>query len=234
MAQSKNRPDGVRHAGLWEAIQIGLLAAAVIRWGSVPDRLPVHWNAAGEVDGYGGRFEGLALVPLIGVALYLLLRYLPRIDPARRNYDAFAGAYLLLRVTILVYLVFIDVVIQLAIGREESVPVGRLIVGSVGALFVVLGGVMTRLKPNWFAGIRTPWTLSSAESWRVTHRVGGVLFAVVGALTLVSAPFSGPVPIVVLLVGMVLTLVVVTVVSYRVWRDDPDKVPLTDLRSRRD
>ncbi|MCT2909396.1 DUF1648 domain-containing protein [Schleiferilactobacillus harbinensis] len=37
-----------------------------------PDRIPVHWNAAGQVDSYGNRIEIFiaCLVPLIGVILH--------------------------------------------------------------------------------------------------------------------------------------------------------------------
>ena len=82
---------------IWEIVQLGIIAAmfiaAAVRWGSVPDRIPTHWNAAGQVDGYGGKFSGLLLMPIITAGLYLLLKYIPRIDPARRNYESFAGTY---------------------------------------------------------------------------------------------------------------------------------------------
>jgi uncharacterized membrane protein len=233
----RRRGAVMRHRRLWEAIQIGLIvamfAAAAVRWGSVPDRIPVHWNAAGEVDGYGGKFEGLLLVPLLAVGLYLLLLLIPRIDPARRNYAAFAGTYLLLRVSFLVYLTFLMLVTQLSIGREESVPVGQLIFGAVGVLFIVLGGAMGRIKPNWFAGIRTPWTLSSTRSWEATHRLGGRLFIGDGVATVIAAVVGGTAAIVTVAVAMIALIVVVTVYSYRVWRDDPDKVPLASGINRR-
>ena len=220
----------------WEAVQIGLITAmfavAAIRWGSVPDRIPVHWNAAGQVDGYGGRFEGLLLMPLIALALYLLLLLIPRVDPAQRNYAAFAGTYLLLRVSLVIYLAFLALVTQLAIGREESVPVGNLIFGAVGVLFIVLGGAMGRLKPNWFAGIRTPWTLSSTRSWEATHRLGGRLFMGAGVLTVVAAVVGGAAAVITMVAAMIVVLVVLTVYSYRVWRDDPDKVSLASGTGR--
>ncbi len=39
---------------------------------------------------------------------------------------------------------------------------------------------MGRSSLNWFAGVRTPWTLSSERSWRKTNWVGGWLFVLVG------------------------------------------------------
>jgi uncharacterized membrane protein len=222
-----------KHRRAWEIAQWGLIAAmfvaAGLRWGSVPDRIPIHWNAAGEVDGYGGKFAGLLLTPIITLGLYLLLKYIPRIDPARQNYETFAGTYLMVRVVLLVYLAFVFGVTLLAIGREESFPTGDLITGSVGVLFVLLGGMMGKFRPNWFAGIRTPWTLTSKLSWTKTHRVGGPIFIVTGVATMVGAFVGGVWAIYAMFGVMIPGIVFLVAYSYFVWRDDPDRVAAQDV-----
>jgi uncharacterized membrane protein len=42
-------------------------------------------------------------------------------------------------------------------------------------LLAIMGNYLGNLRPNYFAGIRTPWTLESPETWRATHRLGGRL-----------------------------------------------------------
>ena len=79
------------------AVLAGMFIAAATCWSTVPDRIPVHWNLAGEIDRYGGKFEGLLLVPLISLGLYGLLLLLPRIDPGRANYAGFWRAYTIIR-----------------------------------------------------------------------------------------------------------------------------------------
>ena len=49
------------------------------------------------------------------------------------------------------------------------------------------GVLLTQAKPNWFVGIRTPWTLSSETVWERTHAIGGPLFVVSGVVLLVVA-----------------------------------------------
>ncbi len=95
----------------------------------------------------------------------------------------------------------------------------------VGGLFVVLGSVMGKIRPNWFVGIRTPWTLSSKLSWTKTHRLGGRLFVLMG-ITLLASEFVGSAW------GLLFALAVVAgcllwmvLFSYLVWRADPEKVP---------
>ncbi len=44
---------------------LGMFVTAAIVWPMAPDRVPVHWNIAGDVDRYGGKFKGLLLLPLV-------------------------------------------------------------------------------------------------------------------------------------------------------------------------
>ena len=76
------------------------LVSAVV-WSRVPERIPAHWNAYGHVDRYGGKWEGLLLLPAIATGLYLLMLLLPRIDPGKANYERFQTAYWVLRFVIL-------------------------------------------------------------------------------------------------------------------------------------
>ena len=216
---------------VWESIQLafiaGMFVTAALRWNYVPDRLPVHWNAAGEVDGYGGRFTALALLPLIAAGVYLLLKYLPRVDPARANYARFAGAYLTVRVVVIVYLAFVYLVTNLAIGNEESIPVGDLLFGSIGILLIILGVAMRGFEPNWFAGIRTPWTLTSRLSWTKTHAAGGWVFIASGVAALGGALIGGVWAVAVMLATLLPGVLGLVVYSYLIWRGDPNRTSLT-------
>ncbi|NOX29630.1 MAG: DUF1648 domain-containing protein [Actinobacteria bacterium] len=219
-------------ANKWEYVQLGVIAAmfvwAAVKWPTLPDRIPVHWNAAGVVDGYAGKFVGLLLPPVVTLAVYLALRCLPRIDPARPNYSSFAGTYMLVRTVVVVSMAFSFVVAVLAISNQGAVPRDRLEVGAMAVLFVILGGAMGKFRPNWFVGIRTPWTLSSKVSWVKTHRVGGRVFVGVGLVTLIVALISGKAAFYTLVALTVVGIVYLVIYSYVVWRDDPEKVPAQD------
>ena len=219
---------------VWEGVQLGVIAgmfiAAAVRWSSVPARLPVHWNAAGEVDRYGGRFEGLLLVPIITIALYLLLLFIPRIDPARANYESFRGPYLVIRVTMVVYMAFIYAITNLSFENEENIAVDQFIVGAVAVLFVLIGAMMGKFRPNYFAGIRTPWTLTSKKSWVKTHRLGGWVFILSRIATGIGAIFGGIAAFITMFAVLIPGIVLLFVYSYVVWKDDPDRVAAQDVR----
>jgi uncharacterized membrane protein len=203
------------------ALMLGLL---VTTWPVAADRVPVHWNAAGEIDRYGSKAMGLLLPPLIGLGLYLLLLFAPRVDPGRANYANFSDTYLVIRTAVLgTVALFYGVACLSARGRSVSMEVVAPL--AVGTLFVVLGSVMGKIRPNWFVGIRTPWTISSKDAWVRTHRLGGWLFLALGLAFIVNGltarRWTGE-----WIVGAVLAMVVILFAySYFVWRRDPDKVP---------
>jgi uncharacterized membrane protein len=207
-------------------VLIGMFAAAGVLWSSSPESFPVHWNIHGNVDRYGSRFEGLLLVPLIAAGLYALLLVLPQFDPGRANYQSFLSAYFAIRLSILVFLAVIYTC-MLLVAFGHSVNMNSIIPFAMCALFVILGSVMSSIRPNWFVGVRTPWTLSSRLSWDKTHRLAGRLFmamgAVVGLLGLIQTAWMLAVTVT-FVVGSVLGILIY---SYIVWRNDPERTAPT-------
>ncbi len=205
----------------WLLLGAMFISSAII-WPSTPDRVPVHWNAAGEADGYGGKFEGLLLMPLLAVGLYLLLLFIPRIDPKRANYAAFSGAYAAIRISTTALMAVIHALVILWI-KDIKINASLVVLGSVGFLFIVIGLVLGKVQPNWFVGIRTPWTLSSRRSWVKTHRLGGWLFIAMGLVWIVAglvAPtWTLPIALAITFVGVAVLLIY----SYVEWRKDPER-----------
>lgn len=198
--------------------------AVVAFWPSRPDRIPVHWGITGEVDRYGGKAEGLLLLPSMAVLLYLVLLFAPRLDPGRLNYPGFAGAYTVIRTAVIALLAVIDAVVLLS-ARGVAIDMNRFIGLAVGAMFLVMGNVMGKLRPNWFFGVRTPWTLSSKRSWTHTHRLAGWVF-VIGGITLMAAGVIGKPVAMEIAFGILAAGALTSIVySYFVWRSDPDRVP---------
>ena len=201
-----------------------LFALAAVSWSSAPERLPVHWGLYGRVDRYGGKLEGLLLPPLVALAVYLAMIWLPRFDPGRANYASFVGAYSILRLAVLALLTGLYGVVQLWVhGREVSVVTWAPLL--LGSMFVIFGGVLGKLRPNCFVGIRTPWTLSSKLAWTRTHRAGGWLFIVAGALTMAVALMRSRWALWTMVVALGGGIVGLVVYSYLVWRSDPEKIP---------
>jgi uncharacterized membrane protein len=204
-----------RWFGFWVAAVAG--AVSLLAYPSLPSRVVVHFNAVGQPNGYGSRLTAAILVPLVILGLRGLFEVLPRIDPKRENYRKFGDTYWLMVNGLLLFLGALHVA-TLAYALGMPLRIDRVVAVAMGVLFIVIGNYLTRVEPNWFVGIRTPWTLSSETVWRRTHRLGGPVFVVGGVLCVLTVLVPGPVAFP-LLVGVLLAAVLVTVViSYVLWK----------------
>jgi uncharacterized membrane protein len=202
-----------------------MLVASAIAWVQLPAeaQVPIHWNLAGEADGYAPKALGLLLTPAIAVGLTALLAAIPAIEPRRANLARSATAYTAITSTAVAFIGLVHLaVVWAALGNSLDIP--RLMGAGIGVLFIVIGNFMGKTRSNWFMGVRTPWTLSSELSWTRTHRLAGRLFALVGVLALVVTITGIPELILGVVGGGTIVMVVVVVVySYLVWRDDPER-----------
>jgi uncharacterized membrane protein len=220
-----------------EIIPLGLIAAmfvlAAVAWPQAPDRIPIHWGLSGEPDNYAGKVFGLFGGPLISLGIYGLILILPRIDPRRKNYELFWSKYLIIRTIIITILACIQVVTFLwAIGTEVNMNVAVPVI--VGFLLVLLGNYLGKLRSTWFVGIRSPWTLSSEESWKKTHRLGGWIFVLFGLALVIAAPFQEKWAFYTLAGIGAAALVFLYVYSYLVWKKDPNAGPAGTRISNRE
>lgn len=198
---------------LWVALALLSVTLAAAFYGSLPARLVTHWNARGEADGYMSKFWGLALFPLLSFGLVVLFWAVPRIDPWRKNFSGFLRYYDALVSLLLVFLLAVQIfVILWNLGWRFS-PAPLLAIG-VGCLLYYTGVLCTHARPNWFVGIRTPWTLASESVWDKTHRRGAPLLKAAGIVAMAGAVF--PKAAVWLVLLPVLAVAVYTVV-YSYW-----------------
>ncbi|HWB59000.1 MAG TPA: SdpI family protein [Chthoniobacteraceae bacterium] len=180
-------------------LEYALLAAPfafiALEWGRFPDRIPTHWNIHGQVDGRMSKPFGLLLLPVVNLLTYLLLRFMRRIDPkiARTSGEDQVRAMAVLRIVriAIVALFFGTFCFQAAIALGHHVSMNFFVFNACLLLFIVIGNYFSVLRPNYFVGIRTPWTLENPETWRATHRAGGRIM-VFGALLLLAVEFFIP------------------------------------------
>lgn len=150
----------------------------------LPDTVPTHWNAAGQVNGYGPKWVIAVLFPLISIGVYALIRLLLAAGP-RLGYQNSRRANLEIVNLIINGVLLFMLVLQLvmtAISLGMKIDINFVMILSISMLFIFIGNYMGKLRRNFWAGIRTPWTLSSDVVWERTHRLGGWLFVVGGLL----------------------------------------------------
>ncbi|OGJ02514.1 hypothetical protein A3G06_01235 [Candidatus Nomurabacteria bacterium RIFCSPLOWO2_12_FULL_46_14] len=175
---------------------IVLLVVIVISFGagvglypSLPDQMASHWNAAGAVDDYMGKFWGTFLLPTIMLMMLVLYFIIPKIDPLGKNIGDFRKYYNLFWVFLFLFMAYVfKLTILWNLGWQFDFTL--LLMPALAVLWFCLGVFLKRAKRNWFVGIRTPWTLSSDLVWDKTHQVGGRLFQVTAPIILISIWFQ--------------------------------------------
>ena len=204
------------------ALIIAAVVISIVAYPNLPERVPTHWGANGEVNGWSSRLWGAWMVPLVMAAMWLLLRALPHIDPRKANYEKFAGMYDVFIILVLGFLLVMHSV-AIAAATGSDVKMDKIMMPLVGVFMAAIGFLLPRAAPNWFIGIRTPWTLTSDESWVKTHKLGGPLFIALGVVMALSSLIAPAQAIWILVAAAIGIVIFLFIYSYRVWKADPLK-----------
>lgn len=198
------------------------VVVSIVAYPHLPERIPTHWNVTGGADGWSSRLWGAWLMPLVMALVWFILRAIPHIDPRRANYEKFSGMYDLVVILIIGFMLMTHVIVLLA-ATGTPIPVDTVLMATVGVFIAIMGLLIPRSHPNWFIGIRTPWTLTSDLSWERTHKLGGNLFVALGVLMVLSTFVAPQIAIWVLVAAAIGITVFLFAYSYQVWKSDPSK-----------
>lgn len=192
----------------------------IIVYNKLPDLVPTHWNTMGEIDKYSPKAFGAFMAPVIMIFTWSGMKFLPKIDPRKKNYEKFDKSYSVIVSILLTFFLVIHAVTLLA-ALGYGISIEKIIPLIVGVLFIVIGNYLPKSKSNFFYGIKTPWTLSSEVSWRKTHRLGGKLFVVAGIVCILSSfLLKGNIKAVVFFIAIMIAAIVPIVASYFYAKND--------------
>jgi len=173
----------------WQLLTLAVVVAPSLYlwavWAALPAQVPTHFNSSGQADGFTGR-EHLWLLTLgLPLGTAVLFSILPLLDPKRRL-DGGNANFQKLRLA-MVGLLSGLACFSLYLGVHPATPPAQGLAVLLGVFFVFMGNYLTTVQPNYFVGIRTPWTLESPAVWARTHRIGGILTCFSGALLVLLA-----------------------------------------------
>jgi len=204
------------------AIIVWLLPAVylVYIFPGLPEKLPVHFGLDGTPDRYGSKGEFVAgPLILLGMSalVYLLMKFLPAIDP--KKYVKYGEpVFQKIGVGIVVLMAAINIGMMLSAGTG-TFKADKLVLPVVGLFFAFMGNVMHTIKPNYFAGLRTPWTLEDNDTWRATHRLAGKLWFAGGilltAMALLLPAKAGLITFMSIILVMVMIPVIYSYIYYK-------------------
>jgi uncharacterized membrane protein len=181
-------------------------------WSTLPDQVPIHFDPGGDPNGYGSKL----IYIFLPIGVYFIMLVLPYIDPRKSNYEIFGSTYFKLRVILCLFFGIIDtiVVYNTLHGIEKM---GLLLPISVFLLFTLLGNYMGNFRPNYFVGIKVPWTLNNDVVWTRTHKMAGKLWFWGGLIGIASLFFVKNFALV--MVPIIILIIVVPIVySYIIYQ----------------
>jgi uncharacterized membrane protein len=192
-----------------------------ITWNTLPETIAMHFNLKGDIDRYGSKNELVTMILIliaVNAVVYLLLPQVYRIDPKRY---AAENKERLFRIAFAVA-IFTSAVLCLVIYSSIHGNIKftmRFILAGVGLMLAVVGNYIYNIKPNYFAGIRLPWTLNNDENWRKTHLLGGKLLFGGGLLIAVICLFTSfTFSMITLFVILTVVILITCIYSYRLYK----------------
>ena len=160
------------------------MITGLILWNKLPAEMPIHFSTAGVADQFTSKTFAVLGIPALLWVLHLLSGFLILADPKKQNIND--KVFTLMLYTVPAVGVFSSVMMYTS---ALNMPVSVNMVGGlfVGIVFLFVGNYLPKSRQNYTVGIKLPWTLNDTENWNKTHRFGGVLWTICGAILLVNA-----------------------------------------------
>lgn len=200
-------------------------------WDTLPERVPTHFNANFIADGYGSKFSlvGILIFMLvISIGTSLLILNISKIDPKQPYSD---GSSLIIKIswTLAIFMALLSLaIVYTSVHYTENKANGfspKYILALIALLFVLLGNFMNNIKPNYFIGIRTPWTLDSEDTWKKTHHLAAKIWFFGGLILFISILLA-PIHFAsyILTFGLVPLVLIPVVYSYQLFKKSKNKI----------
>ncbi|MBL0882094.1 MAG: SdpI family protein [Chitinophagaceae bacterium] len=193
-----------------------------IQYAVLPETVPVHFNAAGEADKFGAKSSlwlHTCILSVVAIGTYLLIRNLHKIDP-KKTAKTSADTLHSLAMVILLFLTVINITITYsAVSYPARFSITRIVFPAVGLLLSFVGYQMRTIQPNYFIGLRLPWTLEDDENWIATHQLAANLWVPGGLIIAIIAwilPFFSAFIITIVITAII--VIIPTIFSYRFFR----------------
>lgn len=181
-------------------------------WNELPEQVPIHFNIRGEADNWAGKGMMFFIPAALGFFINGLMLLIPKIDPKKRiesmgnKYHSFRTILTVFFTAIALYMIYVT-----EKGKMDS---PNILIGIIGGLFAAMGNYFQTVRPNYFFGLRTPWTLENDEVWRKTHKLAGRIWMAGGILIAVLAFIFSDNLIFSLVFGIVIAILVLIPLVY--------------------
>lgn len=200
------------------------LAMTAIVLPMLSDVIPVHYNALGDADRWGSKYEVL-FMPIFTIGMGIFM-YAMANAAAKQASDGRKNRKIVLMIGC-VSAVFFNIMnaylLHLAFTKTENLNIDlsgmfdKIAYISVGIIFVIVGCVLPKVKKNDFIGVRTKWSMQNDQTWEKSQKFGSFSFVIGGVLLILLSCFFEWLTVFILCMLIISALVIANVYySYRV------------------
>ncbi len=186
-------------------------------WNQLPQKVPMHWNINGEIDRYGNKIELYWISLLLPLSVLLMMNIIPLIDP-KNKIQKMGKKYKNLKLFLVIFMSGLSLIIILTAKNKALIKPSYIFI-MLSFLIICFGNYMKTIKPNYFIGIRTPWTLENPKVWKITHQKASKLWFLGGILMMISLLiFTKRIGIIIFFIISLILVLYPTWFSYRYYK----------------
>lgn len=190
----------------------------------LPDTVAAHFGIDGTPDRYGSKYEAFlfpAIILVIALLYFLYRKFQEKSSKednnrTARNLDILDTVILIVMVLFNALCVFLLTVMKhpgMMKNKENMIFV--IISCVIGVLFILLGNILPKTKPNSFIGIRLSWCMDSDEHWYIANRNCGIAMVLSGICTVIAGLIvKNGTYVIYMILSLILFLTVATIYSY--------------------
>ena len=205
---------------IWPIAFVPLVYLLLI-WQALPEEMAMHFDLKGNPDRYGNKSELLimtAALSAMSILIYFGLSNIYKIDPkkyAADNKDRLQR----MGFAVAVFIIALTCFIIYSTSKGNMRMSMRYIFAGVGLLLCLMGNYMHTIKPNYFAGLRLPWTLNNEDNWRRTHLLAGKVWFIGGlVIAILCLIVPDTAAIILFFIATIILILVPVIYSYRLYR----------------
>lgn len=212
---------------LWIVSFIPLIVTLIVLQ-FLPDKIPMHYDMAGNIDRWGSKYEQF-IFPVIILGLSFMwqcmISYFEKKSESgedeKQRAEAGSNIKILRLVAVAMAVMFgimhivsmYSAYIEAVNMKEQSVIDINVVVNILSAVvFIIVGNYMPKAKRNAVVGFRTKKSLSDDAVWRKTNRFAGITLMIAGVLIIIETLLVRGMLSTVLMVAILLVMAVVDLV----------------------
>lgn len=205
---------------MYKKISTGLITLSFLlgayAYTILPEKIVSHWNIYGNPDGYMSKFWGAFLMPIIGLVVYLFLRFMYKIDPLKENLQKFHKKFEQFITVFIGFLLYLYLLTILWNTGIEFDIISALLPG-FSIFFYFVGDLVQHSKRNWMVGIRTSWSMQSDEIWEKTNKLAGKMFRWSAVIILIGIFFQ-PIAFYLTIISIFASAIYPAIYSYQLYK----------------